>query len=115
MKTAIKSNPITSFVYFCMVELGRSMSKMIANKIKTIILVTQSVKILIHSASYRTIIVIFPAATITVTVRKNIRLTMANAAKTKMIFLLIEVPFSPIITLKMMMLILYGHHLMKVL
>jgi hypothetical protein len=41
---AINRRPVTILIYFCMLELGRSMSITVASRMNMIILVTHSIK-----------------------------------------------------------------------
>ena len=86
---AIRRRPVTIFAYFCILEFGRSISITVASRIKRIIFVTHSFKKSIKSHPYRIIIVKFPAAIITVILKKNISDTIPSAAKTYITLLLI--------------------------
>ncbi len=78
----ISNKLMTTFTYFCKLELGKSISMTVASKIKMMIFVIHSVKKFKTRSSYRTIIVKFPAATITVIHKKNMNETIESAAKT---------------------------------
>ena len=84
------NKPTTILTYFCILELGRRSSNTAATSINKMMLLTQSVKNCnpsppahVHSSFYRIINDKFPAATIIVTARKNIKHTVASAANTK--------------------------------
>lgn len=82
----IRMRPVTILAYFFMFELGRSMSMTVAKRMNTMMFVIHSVKNDIgdppFESCYRTIMVMFPAATMMVMLRKNMNDTMARAAKT---------------------------------
>jgi hypothetical protein len=72
---------MTILAYFCIAELGSSKSRMTASIINRMIFAIHSVKKDMPPPSYRTIMVMFPAAIMTVILKKNINETMASAAK----------------------------------